>query len=520
MYIIGPVRLPQFIFIHRDFSLTSIEVIHLLWVAAGIFALLLAAESIRRIRHWPEEFSRKFVHVATGLLVFAAPLLFKRAEPILLISAAFTLLDFLAYRFGLLHAVHQVNRSSYGTVYYPLSLFILAYFLWDSAPGIVVASILVMAIGDGAAGITGELIRQPLRYRITSDEKSMQGSMLMFLASFAVLNIAALAYGSSMLHLPVAARASPLLLALTLASVSLFATVWEASCSRGTDNLSVPLMTALALYFCLSDPADAIRVQWLWGVALGGAVAVASLRLKFLQLSGAFGAFLLACVVFGIGGWKWTVPIVTFFVLSSALSRFGRTRKSMLAGIYEKSGTRDIWQVAANGGVAGAIVLLSFFFPHQLWYFLYLGSLAAVTADTWGTEIGSLSPSPPRSVLTWRHVERGASGGITPLGTAAGLLGAVLVALSAAPFLPGPNLILCFVAVAGVIGSIADSLLGATLQAQYRCDVCGKTTERVEHCGAPSLRMRGRSAVNNDVVNVCAAVAGALLVLLFSRILV
>ena len=515
--------MPRLIFIHRDFSLTANETAHLLWVTLVIIAMLILVEWFRRRRGWPGEFSRKFVHVATGGLVFAAPLLFRRAEPILLISAAFTVLDYLAYRIGFLHSVHHVKRASYGTAYYPLSLFILAYLLWDTSPGIVVAAMGVMALGDGAAGITGELIRAPREYRITSGVKSVQGSALMFLASFAALNLAATAYGSTMLQLSSLAGDSTLLLMLVFASVSLFATAWEASCTRGLDNLTVPLMTAFALHVCLSDASGANAWQWIVGTGLGALVAVLSVRLRFLRPSGAFGAFMLACILYGTGGWKWTAPVVTFFVLSSLLSRTGKTRKSSLEGVFEKTGTRDIWQVAANGGVAGSLAILSYVFPDPSWFFLYLGSVATVTADTWGTEIGVFSAVPPRHVLTGKAVLRGASGGITFLGSAAGILGAGVIALSALPFVPRDETtwrLLAVAVAAGALGSLADSVLGATVQAQYRCNVCGKMTERRRHCDAPTLRKRGWSMLNNDGVNIAAATAGALLVLLFSVILV
>ena len=64
-------------------------------------------------------------------------------------------------------------------------------------------------------------------------------------------------------------------------------------------------------------------------------------------------------------------------------------------------------------------------------------------------------------------------------------------------------------AAAGLGGSLVDSLLGATVQATYRCPVCGRATERRSHCGRATERLGGLAWVNNDLVNVAGTVAGA-----------
>ncbi len=154
-------------------------------------------------------------------------------------------------------------------------------------------------------------------------------------------------------------------------------------------------------------------MQFIAGTVLAAAVALASRYFRFLTLSGSVATFLLAVIIFGIGGWQWSIPIVTFFVSSSLLSKFGRKRKAQFELLFEKTDTRDAGQVAANGGVAGIVMLCSYFFAeyHQ-WYSIYLASLAAVTADTWGTEIGLLAKSSPRSLVTFKKVETGTSGAV------------------------------------------------------------------------------------------------------------
>jgi uncharacterized protein (TIGR00297 family) len=249
--------------------------------------------------------------------------------------------------------------------------------------------------------------------------------------------------------------------------------------------------------------------QFLIAALFGIIIAVASYLARFLTLSGSLATFVLAVIIYGIGGWQWTVPILIFFVLSSFLSKYGRSRKEVFEQVFDKSSTRDWGQVLANGGVAGLIAILSGLFPLYDFYPLYLGALAAVTADTWGTEIGVLTKGKTISVLTLKSVEPGTSGGISEYGSVGGAIGAAVVALSGYPWYTELRTT-AIVVVGGVAGSLIDSLLGATLQAQFKCEICGKVTERKTHCGLTTELSRGTRWIGNDVVNGMCALVGAL----------
>lgn len=251
--------------------------------------------------------------------------------------------------------------------------------------------------------------------------------------------------------------------------------------------------------------------QFTLAALFGFVVAVASYAARFLTFSGSLATFLLAVIIFGTGGWQWTVPILMFFLLSSLLSKFGRNRKAEFESSFEKTGVRDAGQVLANGGLAGGIALLSFFFPEFEFYPYYLGALAAVTADTWGTEIGLLADGGTTSVITLKPVPPGTSGGISHEGILAGGIGALVIALSGFYWFTDVRTAFAVV-VAGVAGSLVDSLLGATLQAQYRCSVCGKLVEGKKHCGGPTDRERGIGWFNNDLVNWICGLTGAIIV--------
>jgi len=163
-------------------------------------------------------------------------------------------------------------------------------------------------------------------------------------------------------------------------------------------------------------------------------------------------------------GWRGLLLLLGFFVSSSLLS---------------KKTSRNHRQVIANGGIAALSALLGS-------WLAFAGALAAATADTWATEIGRFSPTPPRLITNGARVPAGTDGGMTLLGTVGGIAGAGLIAGLAVGLGPGGSgLGLAMrVAVAGVVGMLLDSLLGATVQGKVRW-------------------------VDNDAVNLAATLTGA-----------
>ncbi|MBV8637656.1 MAG: DUF92 domain-containing protein [Candidatus Eremiobacteraeota bacterium] len=251
-------------------------------------------------------------------------------------------------------------------------------------------------------------------------------------------------------------------------------------------------------------------MQALIGIAFAIVVAYAAYRAHALTISGAMAAFIIGAITFGVGGWQAALVLFAFFLPSTILSRVGKRRKRELVDIG-KQGARDAWQVAANGGVAALALILAPIFGSVM-YAAFAGVFAAASADTWGTEIGTLARGTPRSLLTLKPIAAGLSGGVTWQGTAAECAGALLVAAVAsavhfAPFFP--------VAVAGVAGAFLDSALGATAQSLRYCPSCQRECETDPHaCGTPTVLRRGFAWFENDAVNFAATACGALVAVL------
>jgi uncharacterized protein (TIGR00297 family) len=243
-----------------------------------------------------------------------------------------------------------------------------------------------------------------------------------------------------------------------------------------------------------------------------------------LNGSGIAGAVIVGTLIFGLGGWEWGTLLIAFFISSSALSFYRSRDKEGLAEKFAKGHQRDLGQALANGGMAALLAVLKSLSPvgngqeEVVWFVACAGAMAAVNADTWATELGVLSSHLPRLITTGRQVEIGASGGVTWLGTAASLGGALFIgllggigALSMRQGWADAGVLLLAATVGGLAGSLFDSLLGATVQAMYWCDTCGKETERKTHrCGTETRLQRGWPWLGNDRVNSFASVVGAL----------
>lgn len=248
-------------------------------------------------------------------------------------------------------------------------------------------------------------------------------------------------------------------------------------------------------------------------VALAAAVSGAAWRIRALNASGAIAATVVGALVFGFGGLVWALALIAFFVVASLLSFLGRGVKEQRLGALGTggSGARDARQVLANGAWATVAAVGAGVAPGELWSPLFFGSLAAASADTWATELGLLATGSPRSIRSWQRVPPGTSGGLTWVGSGAAAAGAVFVGLLAhalgALSLSG----LVAVAAAGTVGAFADSWLGATIQARFRCTTCGAVIESAWHaaCDGPATRVSGLRLVDNDAINFLASGVGA-----------
>jgi uncharacterized protein (TIGR00297 family) len=262
--------------------------------------------------------------------------------------------------------------------------------------------------------------------------------------------------------------------------------------------------------------------------------AVTLIGLFFMKVgvfdsTGFASATMTGCLVLIFGGVSWFIVLVSFLVFTSLFTKYKYEKKSVMSVLEDKGGARTWKNVVSNGLVAslaalGHGVTTLWFGIHSstVFHSLFLGAVSMAAADTLATEIGLLSPSEPRLITNLsEYVSRGVSGGISPLGGLAALLGAFIVGSTSLPFaFGGFSVVKTFALVlfSGFLGSTLDSFLGATIQARYTCHVCEKTTEKKNHCGESATLIKGWKGVDNDVVNLISTFFGAVIALIIVSI--
>jgi phytol kinase len=206
-----------------------------LWGVAAVagWLVLLAALALEVRRRWNgrREWSRKLVHIGTGAVLPIA-WLFAIDQAIALPAAALvTLLAALNHRVRVLPAIEDIDRHSYGTIAYGAAITLLLWLYWPQQPAAATAGVLVMALGDGLAGLLGPWIPSS-SWQVFGQRKSLVGTTAMAGASLAALLL---------LRALALAQQLPAPTPWALVAVAAVAVLLEQWSLLGIDNLTVPL---------------------------------------------------------------------------------------------------------------------------------------------------------------------------------------------------------------------------------------------------------------------------------------
>ncbi|XP_034699094.1 protein PGR [Vitis riparia] len=264
-------------------------------------------------------------------------------------------------------------------------------------------------------------------------------------------------------------------------------------------------------------------IQPIIAILFSAAIAIRSFRRKSLDLSGAFAGFAVLTIHFGVG-YRYGAMLLAFFLTSSKLTKFGEEKKRLVDADFKEGGQRNWKQVLFNSGISAVLALI-------LWRLTgwqdkcldskesslitsliggIIGHYSCCNGDTWSSELGILSDSQPRLITTFKPVRKGTNGGVTKTGllaatAAGGVIGLTFVLIGffttkcASDVALKQLLVIPLSAVAGLCGSLIDSLLGATLQYSGFCSVRNKVVGKP---GPTVRKISGISILDNNGVNL------------------
>ena len=196
-------------------------------IALWIIIILLIAFLCKRYFPKKEELSRKIIHIGTGPVILLA-WLFDIPKNIAFLTALFiTIALGVNYQYRLLPAIEEIERKSFGTIGYGISITLLLLLFWPQYASSVSIGVLSMAFGDGLAGLIGKSIKSR-QWSVLGQSKSIAGTLTM--GSIVAITTTII---SAINHLDI----QP----VEIVVISLIATFLEQISPWGIDNITVPI---------------------------------------------------------------------------------------------------------------------------------------------------------------------------------------------------------------------------------------------------------------------------------------
>lgn len=246
-----------------------------------------------------------------------------------------------------------------------------------------------------------------------------------------------------------------------------------------------------------------MALQFLIGFGLSFLVAFLAYKKHSLNQSGFITATLLGTIIYGFGTYVVWSALILFFISSSLLTKLHEKK------VKDASSGRNYIQVLSNGFVAAMFSVFFYYSFNELFMVAAIISIASCNSDTWASEIGVLSRGKTYSILTFKEVPKGVSGGVSKLGTLASFLGALFIGLSfiflywSSPLFNNSKIWMYFsvITLGGFIGCLIDSYMGILVQAKYKGERTGKYTEKAFLENEKVILTSGLAWITNDAVN-------------------
>lgn len=206
-----------------------------------VFLIIGISTGLQKAKLVGDEGARKFIHIGVSNWWILAMIFFKGENTIwfaIVPPITFILLNYYSYKTNLIKSMERSGNGNLGTVYFPISLLILVILTFGviDKPEIGAVGILVLGYGDGLAAVVGKVYG---KHKLVNN-KSLEGSLTMLVASFVVVTVVLLVSSYAILTVLLAALV-----------VSVLSTLIELYTPKGLDNLSVPLLSSLIVFLLL-----------------------------------------------------------------------------------------------------------------------------------------------------------------------------------------------------------------------------------------------------------------------------
>jgi len=257
------------------------------------------------------------------------------------------------------------------------------------------------------------------------------------------------------------------------------------------------------------------------GTGLSTIIASMAYKRQSLTISGVIAAIIFATMIYVFGGLFLWALLMVFFISSSIITKMNKRR--LKKHIDDEKKGRSYKQVIANAFVATLFSFLFFLLKDEIYVVAAAASIAASNADTWASEIGTLSKGKNYNILTLKPMDKGLSGAVTVLGILASGAGAFIISLFFVvlfSFDSGFDMtsVLTYGVIiffGGFIGALIDSVFGALIQAKYKDTTTGKVFENTHVATGTFVLVSGFTIITNDAVNLLSALFASIMTVVF-----
>ena len=460
-------------------------------------AIMLGGVYLEKKTNIDKTICRKLTHIASAFIWVICHLFFGYSIHWILLNGISTvLMGFVIFNKKITIFSRDDSQKSVGLFYFCLSTFVVAvicYLVGEELYLYTGITYYALALGDGFAPIVAKVLKD--KNKTIKDGKTLFGTLSVYIVTFLSTLIFSTIFDMN--------------LSLTfILSISGLTCITEFYGIKGIDNLLIEFSVfgylVLYHYGFVSLPLEVVLIT-------SPLLAIVAVGSKSMTSAAGVSSFILFALV-GFYG-EGFMPIGFIFLLFLVSTIVGIVSKKLDKNnnSEHKKESRKAKQIIAVGLFGIISLVLYFYTEKEIFNYIFFLSFVEQFADSMASDIGRLTKRKNLNIITLKPVEKGISGGVSILGTICALLGSLILMLVPLVFNVISFKFYIAIVVLAFIGTVVDSILGALIQALYKCNTCGKLIENPNSCCGDATLVKGCSLIDNTMVNYLASFITCLL---------
>lgn len=428
------------------------------------------------------ETSRKIIHIFLFAVWIFLSIFMKDTIHQVIVPVIFLFLNCLSYKFNIYKSVEREENNHFGTIYFAIAITLIMLFVFIYPKYYYSSGIATFALtfGDGFAALIGYNTNTSKIYQ----NKTISG----FISCFIATTFSSIIF-SSFYNIEL----SIVMCILIGLAVAIFELI-----GNGFDNFSIVFISFIISCLFLNYQSFML----IFSILLSEIIFMIVFFSKSIDYYGSLLSMLIVFSYMYFGG----ILGISILLLEYFFIFFISILKKKIIKQEKEKHTRKFLQILINGGIGTLFIILYGIFKNTSLLIISIISISGCFIDSVSSDVGTLSKKEPYDIFKQKKVEKGLSGGMSILGTISSLLCTILISLTL--YFVLKLKILDFIIITSLIfgQTIIDSLIGSSIQVKYKCDKCGKITEKDKCCDRKCKQISGISWINNNMVNLISSI--------------